>query len=92
MAECAENATELSEFATESLVFGQIGTRIIAELKKTMIFLGVYMGVPELYSDLFGLFACILLCIRMAIRMDSKSYSGHSGQIRFYSCYSGLFG
>ena len=53
-----------------------------------MIFQDLYMGVQELYSDLFGLFACILLCIRM----DSESYSGHSGQIWLYSCYSGLFG
>ena len=38
------------------------------------------MGVQGLHSDLFGLFACILLYIRMAIRMDSGSYSGHSVQ------------
>ena len=61
-------------------------------IKKTMFFLEVYMDVQELYSDLFGLFGCILLCIRMAIRMDSGSYSGHSGQIRLFSCYSDLFG
>ena len=50
------------------------------------------MGVQELYLGLFGLFACILLCIRMAIRMDSGSYSGHSGQIQLYSYYSSLSG
>ena len=61
-------------------------------IKKTTIFQEVYMDVQELYSDLFGLFACILLCIRMAIRMDFGSYSGHSGQIRLYSCYLGVFG
>ena len=90
MAECAENATELPEFAKESLEFGQIWIRIIAKLKKkkNMIFQEVYMGVQELYSDLLAFFACILLCIRM----DSGSYSGHSGQIWLYSCYSGLFG
>ena len=60
--------------------------------KKNMIFQEIYMGVLELYSDLFGLFACILLCIWMAIRIDSMSYSGHSGEIQLYSCYSGLFG
>ena len=60
-----------------------------SRIKKNMIFQEVHTGVLELYSDLFGLFACILLCIRMAILMDSKSYLGHSGQIRLYSC---LFG
>ena len=50
------------------------------------------MGVQELFSDLFGLFACILLCIWMAIRMDSGSYLGHSGQILLYSCYWGVSG
>ena len=64
----------------------------VSRIQKNMIFQEVYMDVQELYSDLFGLFACNLLCIRMAIRMDSGSYSGHSGKIRLYSCYSGLFG
>ena len=71
--------------------FFQLWTRMIAKLKN-MIFQEVYMGVQELYSDPFGLFACILLCIWMAIRMDCGSCSGHSGQIRLYSSYSGLFG
>ena len=57
-----------------------------------MIFQEVCMGVQELYSDLFGLFTCILLCIRMAIRIDFGSYSEHSGQIWPYSCNSDLFG
>ena len=50
------------------------------------------MGVQGLYSDLFVLFACILPCIQMAIRMDSGNYSGHDGQIQLYLSYSGLFG
>ena len=82
-AEYAKNATELPK----SLDFGQIWTRIKTEWKN-MIFQEVYMGVQELFSDLFGLFACIW----MVIRMDSGGYSGHSGQIRLYSCYSGLSG
>ena len=58
MAEYAENATELPEFATESLDFVCIWTRIKAELKKKKkIFQEVYMGMQELYSDLF--------CIRL---------------------------
>ena len=61
-------------------------------LSEKTIFPEVYMGVQELYSGLFGLFACILLCIRMAIRMDSRTYLGHSGQIRLYLYFSGLFG
>ena len=40
MAECAENATELPEFATKSLDFGQVWTRIIAELKRKHDFPG----------------------------------------------------
>ena len=36
----------------------------------------------RLYSALYSI----------AIRMDSGSYSGHSGQIRLYSFYSELFG
>ena len=34
MAECAEKATELPEIATELLDFGQIWTRVIAEIKE----------------------------------------------------------
>ena len=63
-----------------------------SRIKKNMIFQEEYMGVQELYSVLFGLFTCILLCIRMAIRIESGSYSGHSRQIRLYPCYSSLFG
>ena len=47
------------------------------------------MGLQKLHS---GLIASMLLCIRMAIRMDSGNYSGHSGQNQLYWCYSGLFG
>ena len=90
--ECAKNASILPRFATKSLDFGQIWTRIIAEIKKKNDFQEVYMGVQEMNSELFGLFACIMLCIWMAIRMDSGSYSGHSEQILLYLCYSDQFG
>ena len=38
-------------------------------------------GIYGCAGAVFGLFICILLYIGMAIRMDSESNSGHSGQI-----------
>ena len=51
MAECPEYATELPEFATESFVFGQIWTRIIAESRKHDFPGGEWTTMQELHQS-----------------------------------------
>ena len=52
MAECAKNAIELRECATELLDFGQIWTRIIAEIEKKKKNIYIYIYFPG------GIYGC----------------------------------
>ena len=68
IAECAVNASQLPEFATEPLDFGQIWTWIIAEMKKKPDFLGGIYGcaVAEFWTIRF-------ICLYSALYSDGDS-------------------